>query len=56
MRSVLVTLVLALAVGGLAAAVVHPTAPQEPWRRRLVRLVPLSLVMGAVLARCSAGA
>ena len=55
MRFVLVTLVLALAIGGLAAAVVHPSAPEEAWRRRLVRLVPLSLLMGAALARCSAG-
>jgi peptidoglycan/LPS O-acetylase OafA/YrhL len=50
MRFVLVALVLAGAVGGLALAVAHPSAPREPWGRRLLRLVPLAAVAGAVLA------
>ena len=56
MRFVLVALVLAVAVGGLALAVAHPSAPDEPWGRRLLRLVPLAAVAGAVLALWSGAA
>jgi len=43
-------LLLALAFGAMAAFAVHPSAPDEPWWHRLVCLVPLSLIVGAVLA------
>ena len=46
----MVALVVAGVVGGLALAVAHPSAPDEPWGRRLVRLVPIAAVAGVVLA------
>jgi hypothetical protein len=49
-RLVAVALVLALSIGAAAAAVTHGSAPEEPWGRRLVRLVPLAVVAGCVLA------
>jgi hypothetical protein len=55
MRFAVVTLVLALGIGGLAAFVVHHSGT-GPWRRRLGWFVGLSLLAGAVLASCSAGA
>ena len=42
-------LVLAVLIGLVSVAVVHPSAPQEPWPHRLARVVPLSLIAGAVL-------
>ena len=45
-----VLLVTAVMIGGLAAFVVLPTAPQEPRAREVVRLVPLALIVGVVLA------
>jgi hypothetical protein len=48
-------LLLALGIGGLAAYVVHHTGT-GPWTRGLGYVAGLSLVAGAVLASCSAGA
>jgi hypothetical protein len=42
-------LVPAILIALICIAVVHPSAPQEPWAHRLARVVPLSLIAGAVL-------
>lgn len=55
MRFAVVTLVIALGMGGLVAFVVHHSGT-GPWRRRLGWLVGLSLLAGAVLSSCSGGA
>jgi hypothetical protein len=47
---------LALAFGSVAACVVHPSGPDEPWAHRLACLVPLSLIVGAVLALVTSAA
>jgi hypothetical protein len=54
-RFVAVTLLLASGIGGLAAYVVHRSGT-GPWTRELGYFMGLSLVAGAVLASCSAGA
>lgn len=46
-------LITAVLTGGLAFYAVRPTAPQEPIGRELARVVPLSLVVGIVLAWAS---
>ena len=46
-------LITAVLVGGLAFYSVRPTAPEEPIGRELARVVPLSLVVGIVLAWAS---
>ena len=48
-----IVLITAVGVGGLAGAVVLPTDPDDPWPRRLTRLVPLALIVGVVLAWAS---
>jgi hypothetical protein len=42
--------ILSVAIGVLAVAIVHPSAPREPWLHRLVCVVPLSAIAGTVLA------
>jgi hypothetical protein len=54
MRFVLVTLVLALGIGGIAGYVVDHTGTGS-WRRKWGYLVVLSVVAGAVLTSCSGG-
>jgi hypothetical protein len=54
MRFVLMTLVLALGIGGVAGYVVHHTGT-GPWRRKWGYLVVLSLLAGALLTTCSGG-
>jgi hypothetical protein len=46
-------LITAVLIGGLAFYAVRPTAPEEPLGRELARVVPLSLVVGVVLAWAS---
>jgi hypothetical protein len=46
-------LVPAILIGLICVAVVHPSAPQEPWAHRLARVVPLALIAGAVLTWAS---
>ena len=46
--------VLSLMIGAMAVALVHASAPQEPWPHRLARVVPLSLIAGTVLALAAA--
>jgi len=54
MRFALVTLVLALGIGGVAGFVVHHSGT-GPWTRQWGYLVVLALIAGAVLASCSGG-
>ena len=42
--------ILSVAIGVLAVAIVHPSAPREPWPHRLACVVPLSAIAGTVLA------
>ena len=42
--------ILSVAIGALALAIVHPSAPSEPWLHRLACVVPLSAIAGTVLA------
>jgi len=51
LETMLITAVLA---GGLAAFVLFPIAGDEPRVRSWVRLVPLALIVGVVLAWASA--
>jgi hypothetical protein len=46
-------LITAALIGGLAFFAVRRTAPEEPLGRELARVVPLSLVVGVVLAWAS---
>jgi hypothetical protein len=41
---------MAVLVGALALWIGHPSAPREPWWHRLACVVPLSLIVGTVLA------
>lgn len=43
-------LVISVLVGALSIWLVHPSAPHEPWGHRLACVVPLSLIVGLVLA------
>ena len=54
MRFAVLTVLLALGIGGLAGYVVHHSE-SGPWRRKWAYLVGLSLVADAVLASCSGG-
>jgi hypothetical protein len=49
------TILLAVLIGAVCLAVVHPSAPREPWWHRLVCVVPLSLLVGFVLAVVGSG-
>ena len=54
MRFALVTLVLAVGIGGVAGYVVQHTGT-GPWTRKWGYLPVLALIAGAVLASCSGG-
>jgi hypothetical protein len=53
-RFILVTLVLALGIGGIVGYVVHHSGTGS-WRRQWGYLPVLALIAGAVLASCSGG-
>ena len=45
---------LSVVIGAMAVALVHASAPREPWLHRLICVVPLSAIAGTVLALAAA--
>jgi hypothetical protein len=45
-----IVLVIGFLVAVIALFVVHPSDPNEPWGHRLACVIPLSLLVGVVLA------